>query len=115
VNASERKETNTHKVQNKVIYNIWVMIIIMMIMIITILIIIIQFYIYLCAEQNSQWPLTESARIQITATSQHRIKQRRSNRRNKKKKTKKNESVKALNNQTRVSKSFCKFKNCICG
>jgi hypothetical protein len=50
-----------------------------MIMIITILIIIIQFYIYLCAEQNSQWPLTESARIQITAIYQHRIKQKRNN------------------------------------
>jgi uncharacterized membrane protein len=62
------------------------MIIIMMIMIVTILIIIIKFYIYLRAEQNSQRSLTESARIQITAICQHRIKQRRCNRRNSKKK-----------------------------
>jgi hypothetical protein len=41
VNTSERRKTNTHKVQNRVIYNIWVMMIIMIIMIITIIIIII--------------------------------------------------------------------------
>jgi hypothetical protein len=64
------------------------MIIIMMIMTITIIIIIIQFYIYLRAEQNSQWPLTESARIQIRAICQNRIKQRRSNKRNNKNKEK---------------------------
>jgi hypothetical protein len=35
--------------------------------IIIIIIIIIQFFIYLRAELNSQWPVTESARIQTTA------------------------------------------------
>jgi hypothetical protein len=35
----------------------------------------IQFFIYLCAELNSQWPITESARIQTTAIRQHMTKQ----------------------------------------
>jgi hypothetical protein len=35
----------------------------------------IQFFIYLRAELNSQWPVTESARIQTTAIRQHRTKQ----------------------------------------
>jgi hypothetical protein len=44
-------------------------------MIIIIIIIIIQFFIYLRAELNSQWPITESARIQTeTAIRQHRTK-----------------------------------------
>jgi hypothetical protein len=42
---------------------------------ITVIIIIIQFLIYLRAELNSQWPITESARIQTTAIRQHRTKQ----------------------------------------
>jgi hypothetical protein len=41
----------------------------MMTMIIVI-IIIIQFFTYLRAELNSRWPITESTRIQIAATSQ---------------------------------------------
>jgi hypothetical protein len=35
----------------------------------------IQFFIYLRAGLNSQWPLTESARTQTTAIRQHRTKQ----------------------------------------
>jgi hypothetical protein len=35
----------------------------------------IQFFIYLRAEHNSQWPITESERIQTTAIRQHRTKQ----------------------------------------
>jgi hypothetical protein len=34
----------------------------------------IQFFIYLRAELNSQWPITESARIQTTGIRQHRTK-----------------------------------------
>jgi hypothetical protein len=49
----------------------------------------IQFFIYLRAELNSQWPITESARIQTTATRQHGTKQT-----NTKKKTKKYGSAK---------------------
>jgi hypothetical protein len=41
-------------------------------------------------ELNSQWPITESARIQITAIRQHRIKQKKNS------KSKKNESAKAF-------------------
>jgi hypothetical protein len=45
-----------------------------------IIIIIIQFFIYLCAELNSQWPVTESARIQTTtAISKHKTKWTRNN------------------------------------
>jgi hypothetical protein len=51
----------------------------------------IQFFIYLRAELNSQWPITESARIQTTAMRQHRTKQTKKN-----KKTKKNGSAKAF-------------------
>jgi hypothetical protein len=35
----------------------------------------IQFFIYLRAELNSQWPVTKSARIHTTAIRQHRTKQ----------------------------------------
>jgi hypothetical protein len=35
----------------------------------------IQFCIYLRSELKSQWPITESARIQTTAMKQHRAKQ----------------------------------------
>jgi hypothetical protein len=34
----------------------------------------IQFFIYLRAELNNQWPITESERIQTTAIRQHRTK-----------------------------------------
>jgi hypothetical protein len=51
----------------------------------------VQFLIYLRAELNSQWPITESARIQTTAIRQHRTKQT-----NKNKKTKKSGSAKAF-------------------
>jgi hypothetical protein len=34
----------------------------------------IKFFIYLRAELYSQWPITESARIQTTAIGQHRTK-----------------------------------------
>jgi hypothetical protein len=50
----------------------------------------IQIFIYLRAELNSQWPITESARIQTTAIRQHRTKQTNKN------KTKKNGSPKAF-------------------
>jgi hypothetical protein len=43
--------------------------------IIIIIIIIIQFFIYLCAERNSQWQITKSARIQIKQKTNTRIKQ----------------------------------------
>jgi hypothetical protein len=36
----------------------------------------IQFFIYLRAELNSQWPITESARIQTTVIRQHRTKKK---------------------------------------
>jgi hypothetical protein len=39
------------------------------------IIIIIQFFIYLRAELNSQWPITESAQLQTPAIGQHRKKQ----------------------------------------
>jgi hypothetical protein len=45
------------------------------IIIITIITIIIQFVIYLRAELNSQWPITESAQIRTTGLRQHRTKQ----------------------------------------
>jgi hypothetical protein len=35
----------------------------------------VKFFIYLSAELNSQWPITESTRIQTTAIKQHRTKQ----------------------------------------
>jgi hypothetical protein len=51
----------------------------------------IQLFIYLRAELKSQWPITESARIQTTAIRQHRTKQTKNNN-----KTKKNGSAQAL-------------------
>jgi hypothetical protein len=48
-------------------------------------IIIIQFFIYLRAELNSQWPIRESARIQTTAIRQHRTKQTKQKLENKEK------------------------------
>jgi hypothetical protein len=53
---------------------------------------IIQLFIYLRAELNSQWPITESARIQTAAIRQHRTKQTTT----KNRKTKKNRSAKAF-------------------
>jgi hypothetical protein len=53
--------------------------------IIIIIIIIIQFFIYLRAELNSQWPITESARIQ-TARRQHMTKLQQRGQQNKHKK-----------------------------
>jgi hypothetical protein len=38
-----------------------------------------QFSIYLRVETSSQWPVTESARIQTTGIWQHMTKQRRNN------------------------------------
>jgi hypothetical protein len=52
---------------------------------IIIIIIIIQFFIYVRAELNSQWPITESARIQ-TAIRQHRTKLQQRGQQNKHKK-----------------------------
>jgi hypothetical protein len=40
----------------------------------------IQFLIYLRAELNSQWPITESEQVQTTALRQHRTKQTKNNR-----------------------------------
>jgi hypothetical protein len=39
------------------------------------MLIILQFFIYLRADLTSQWPITESARIQTTAIRQHGTKQ----------------------------------------
>jgi hypothetical protein len=60
----------------------------------------IQFFVYLRAELNSQWPIAESARIQTTtAIRQHRTKQTKNN--NKiNDKTEKNISAKDLYTQT---------------
>jgi hypothetical protein len=44
-------------------------------MIIITIILLIQFFIYLLAELKSQWPITESARIQTSAIRQNRAKQ----------------------------------------
>jgi uncharacterized protein YxeA len=56
------------------------------IIIIIIIIILIQFFIYLRAQLNSEWPVTESARIQTTtAMRQHRKKRTKTNKRNNKK------------------------------
>jgi hypothetical protein len=54
----------------------------------------IKFFIYLRAELNSQWPVTESTRIQTTGLRQHRTKQ------TKNRKTKKNESAESFKTQT---------------
>jgi hypothetical protein len=66
----------------------------------------IQFFIYLRAELNSQWPITESARIYITsAKRQQRTKRTKNNKRNNKKQGK-NRSTKALYTQTWVIKNI---------
>jgi hypothetical protein len=42
----------------------------------------VQFFVYLLAELNSQWPITESAGIQTTALRQHRTKEAKNGKRN---------------------------------
>jgi hypothetical protein len=68
----------------------------------------IQFYIYLRAELNSQWRITESARIQTASMGQHRTKQTKNN------KTKKNGSAKAFQTQTRLTENICRLTYRIC-
>jgi hypothetical protein len=70
-----------------------------MMMMIIIIIIIIQFFTYLRAEPNSQWPITESAQIQTTAIRQHRTKQTEKQQK-KQQRVKKDGSAKALYTQT---------------
>lgn len=68
--------------------------------------------IYLCDKLNSQWLITEPARIQATAIWQHRKNKQET--RTEKTKTKKNKSVQAFNTQSRMAKHICKYTNCIC-
>jgi hypothetical protein len=64
-------------------------------------------FIYLRAELNSQWPVTESARIQATrAITKHKQK-------TKTKETIKNGLVQAFYIQTIVTKNIYRFTDCI--
>jgi hypothetical protein len=63
------------------------------------------FFIYLRAELNSQWSITESARIQTTAIRQHKTKQE------KQQQSKENGAAKAVQTQTRLAKNICRFTN----
>jgi hypothetical protein len=59
----------------------------------------VQFSVYLRAELNSQWPITESARIQTAAIKTAQDKKNNN-------KTKKNESAKAFKTETRLTKKY---------
>jgi hypothetical protein len=70
--------------------------------------ILIQLFIYLHAELNSQWSITESARIQTTAIRQHRTKQTKTtNQRTM-------YQLRLFKLQLDLLKNICRFTDCIC-
>jgi hypothetical protein len=67
------------------------------------IIIIIQFFIYLRAELNSQWPITRSTQIQTTAAI-----------RDETDKNKESGQLRLFIFKPEFLKDTCRFKNCIC-
>jgi hypothetical protein len=67
----------------------------------------IPFFIYLRAELNSQWPITDSARMRTTVIRKHRTKI-------KTRKQRKMDPLRLFKLKHDLLKNICRFTNCIC-